>query len=232
MLITQKDEKMTSNFSKKIIIAILVIAFFASFIPIGKAVTVLANPKSVIVLDAGHGGYDGGVVGLSSGVKESAINLEIVKLVKGYLESDGYKVVLTRSKDEALGDTKQEDMKKRIEIIKASACSLLVSVHVNFYPSKYRRGIQTFFNKSIDEDFAKSLQATLNSALNVPTLNRNFASLWGDYYILANAPCPATIIETGFVSNSEDEAQLLSAEYRMILAYHIFCGIRNYLNEN
>lgn len=232
MLITQKGMEMTFNFGKKLIISLLIIAFFVSVFPIGKAVTTGVNDKTVIVLDAGHGGYDGGVVGLDSGVKESVINLAIVKLVKGYLESDGYKVVLTRSKDVALGDTKQEDMKKRIEIIKSSNCSALVSIHVNFYPPRYRRGIQTFFNKSVDEAFAKYMQNTLNSHLNYPTLNRNFASLWGDYYILANAPCPATIIETGFVSNSDDEKQLLSAEYRMILAYHIFCGIRNYLNEN
>ena len=217
---------------KKYIFLFIVLIVLSAVIP---GFTVLANTletKQIIVLDAGHGGYDGGVSGLTSKVKESTINLELVKLLKGYLESDGYKVVLTRTKDEALGDTKRSDMKKRIEIINKSHCALLVSIHVNFYPSKYRRGIQTFFNKKEDEMLAKSLQESLNVSLNKPTLDRNFSALWGDYYILANAKVPATIIETGFLSNPEDEELLLTPSYRMILAYQIFVGIRNYLQES
>lgn len=217
---------------KKYIILFIVLIVLSTLVP---CFTVLANSiesKQIIVLDAGHGGYDGGVSGLVSKVKESTINLELVKLLKGYLESDGYKVILTRSKDEALGDTKRSDMKKRIEIINKSHCAILVSIHVNFYPSKYRRGIQTFFNKKEDEALAKSLQESLNVALNKPTLERNFSALWGDYYILANANVPATIIETGFLSNPEDEELLLSPSYRMRLAYQIFLGIKGYLSEN
>lgn len=120
-------------------------------------------------------------------------------------------------------------MKKRIEMINASNCLLAVSIHVNFYPSSYRRGIQTFFNKKIDEELAKTMQETLNSALNIPTIDRGFSALWGDYYILAKSKCPATIIETGFISNNQDEKQLLSKEYRMILAFHIFNGIKKYI---
>lgn len=214
---------------KKNLIIIVSAIFIFSLIPTVSVLAVANKNKPVITLDAGHGGYDGGVTGLDSKVKESVINLELVRLIKGYLESDGYKVVLTRKDDSALGDTKQKDMKKRIEIINSSNCILMISIHVNFYPSRYRRGIQTFFNKSVDEELAKSIQSDLNDALNFPALNRNFSALWGDYYILANCKCPATIIETGFISNPEDEKQLLSERYRMLLAYQIFCGIKKYL---
>lgn len=216
---------------KKYVFLFIIILVLSSVIPCFTVWAVNQNSKQIIVLDAGHGGYDGGVSGLSSKVKESTINLEIVKLLKGYLESDGFKVVLTRTKDEALGNTKQSDMKKRIEIINGSRCKLMVSIHVNFYPSKYRRGIQTFFNKKEDEALAKSLQESLNVSLNQPTVNRNFSALWGDYYILANAKVPATIIETGFLSNPEDEELLLTSDYRMKLAYQIFLGIKQYLSE-
>lgn len=204
----------------------------SSAIPTVTVLAVNQKSKGIIVLDAGHGGYDGGVSGITSKVKESTMNLEIVNLLKGYLESDGYKVVLTRKKDQALGDTKQSDMKKRIEIINNSGCILMLSIHVNFYSSKYRRGIQAFFNKQIDEELAKTLQNSLNYSLNYPTLNRNFSALWGDYYILANSKVPATIIETGFFSSPEDEKLLLSSDYRMKLAYQIFLGLKEYMNDN
>lgn len=217
---------------KKYIFLFIIILVLSSVIPCFSVWAVNQISKEIIVLDAGHGGYDGGVSGLQSKVKESTINLEIVNLLKGYLESDGYKVVLTRKKDEALGKTKQSDMKKRIEIINNSRCKIMVSIHVNFYPSEYRRGIQTFFNKKIDEPLAKSLQDSLNYSLNQPTVNRNFSALWGDYYILANSNVPSTIIETGFLSNPEDEKLLLSSEYRMKLAYQIFLGIKGYLTDS
>lgn len=217
---------------KKYIFLFIIILVLSSVIPCFSVWAVNQTSKEIIVLDAGHGGYDGGVSGLQSKVKESTINLEIVNLLKGYLESDGYKVVLTRKKDEALGKTKRSDMKKRIEIINNSRCKLMVSIHVNFYPSKYRRGIQTFFNKKIDEPLAKSLQDSLNYSLNQPTVNRNFSALWGDYYILANSNVPSTIIETGFLSNAEDEKLLLSPEYRMKLAYQIFLGLKGYLTDS
>ncbi len=214
---------------KNLSVLIVIIIPILVFIPTLTAIAINYQKPITIVLDAGHGGYDGGVKGLNSGIKESTINLEMANLVKGYLESDGYRVVMTRTEDVALGTSKKSDMKKRIEMINASNCLLVVSIHVNFYPSSYRRGIQTFFNKSMDEELAKMMQETLNSALNIPTLDRGFASLWGDYYILAKSKCPATIVETGFISNSKDEEQLLSAEYRMVLAFHIYSGIKKYI---
>lgn len=227
-----KGGSMVYAVRKKYVVLLIIILVFSSLVP-GLAVwAVNKNSKPTIVLDAGHGGYDGGVTGLKSNVKESTINLELVKLLKGYLESDGYNVVLTRSKDEALGDTKRSDMKERIKIINSSRCKIMVSIHVNFYPSKYRRGIQTFFNKKEDEELARSLQESLNDSLNKPTINRNFSALWGDYYILANSNVPATIVETGFLSNSEDEELLLTPSYRMKLAYQIFIGIKRYLSSD
>ena len=152
---------MRLSYNKQIAILVIISFLFIIVIP---SITIFAKGeeyRQTIVLDAGHGGYDGGVKGITSNVKESTINLALVRLLKGYLESDGYKVILTRDSDIALGNTKREDMKKRVEIINSSKCILMVSIHVNFYPSKYRRGIQSFFNKGIDEKFATIMQENL-----------------------------------------------------------------------
>lgn len=215
---------------KNIVLIILFVAILASLTPM--AVLASSSGKKVIVLDAGHGGYDGGVSGVASKVKESDINLEMVLLLKGYLEAEGFKVVLTRSKDKALGDTKREDMNKRIKIINDSNPVLFISLHSNFYSSPYRRGIQAFFNKGIDEELACSLQDRVNESLNYPTINRNLSSLFGDYYMLANTNVPSALIECGFLSNVEDEKLLLDKGYRMKLAYIIYLGIKDYLDSS
>ena len=186
-----------------------------------------ASPITV-VLDAGHGGYDGGVKGLDTGAKESDINLSIVLYTRAYLVENGYRVVLTRDRDRALveaGSMKRRDMDMRLAVIRGANAHLAVSIHCNFYPSAYRRGIQVFYNKDEDMPLAAALQSHLNDTLNQPTLGRDFAPLWGDYYLLAQAPCPAAIVECGFLSNAQDEALLVNANYRMTLAYQIYRAI-------
>ncbi len=217
------------TFRKNSVIIVLFVAILASLTPM--AVIASSINKRVIVLDAGHGGYDGGVSGVASRVKESDINLEMVSLLKGYLEAEDFTVVLTRDSDKALGDTKREDMNKRVKIINDSNPILFISLHSNFYSSPYRRGIQVFFNKGVDEDLARTLQDRINGSLNYPTINRKLPSLFGDYYILANTNAPSALIECGFLSNVEDEKLLLDEGYRMKLAYIIFLGIKDYLDS-
>lgn len=188
--------------------------------------------KPVIAIDAGHGGYDGGVRGVTSGVREADVNLALAQLLKGYFESDGYTVVLTREKDTALttATRKQEDMAARVKIVEDCSPQFLISLHVNYYPSASRRGIQVFFTKDIDRKLAETLQGSLNESLNQPTIGRNFSALAADYYLLAHVTCPAALIECGFFSNAQDEALLLDENYRMRLAFEIFRSCKqNYL---
>lgn len=214
-------------FRRKTLLVALLICVFASVTPM--AVLAVGSNKKIIFLDAGHGGYDGGVSGITTGVRESDINLEIASLLKGYLEGEGFTVLLTRKEDIALGDTKREDMSRRVQKINSSSAILFLSIHSNFYSSPYRRGIQTFFNKDIDQEFAITLQNRVNESLNYPTLKRNFSALFGDYYILANTKIPSALIECGFLSNVEDEKLLLDEGYRMKLAHIIYLGVKDYL---
>ena len=213
---------------KTYIVIAVILCILAATVPVVTTLAITSTEKPVIAIDAGHGGYDGGVTGVTSGIKESAINLALANLLKGYFESDGYKVVMTRTKDEALtaSTKKQEDMRARTSLINKAAPLLLISLHVNFYPSSSRRGIQTFYTKEKDIPLAESLQKRLNTTMNIPTLSRSFSPLAADYYLLANVDCPSALVECGFFSNKEDEALLLDENYRMRLAFEIFSAIK------
>ena len=179
-------------------------------------------------IDPGHGGYDGGVTGLTQHVRECDVNLSVAQYLAAYLRQKGYRVVMTRLDDRApveAGSLKRRDMDLRLNTINQSKAVLAVSIHCNFYPSAYRRGIQVFYNKDADLDLATAMQNHLNQTQNQPTIGRQFAPLWGDYYLLAHAECPAVIVECGFLSNREDEALLADANYRMTLAYQMYAAI-------
>ena len=191
------------------------------------------KPAFVVVLHAGHGGVDGGVTGITSGVKESDLNLEIVLLLKKRLESSGIKVVLTRESKAGLYGSSQKgfkrrDMQKRKEIINGAAADAVLSVHLNFYSSPSRRGAQAFY-KGGDENggrFADYIQKNLNGLSGQP---RPLSALTGDYYVLNESEPPAALAECGFLSNEEDEKLLLTYAYKEEIARRLAAGIYEFL---
>ncbi len=225
-------------FKKKTLIASILLVF-AVTIPICAVCAVnfgnaLDDGRICIAIDAGHGGVDGGVTG-SSGVKESDLNLAVARLLEGYLKDAGYRVVMTRKTSDSLYKLKQQfkrnDMKERIRIVEKAKAKYLISVHMNFFPANYRRGIQVFFGKEDSKPFADFVQGVINSEMNYSELNRNFAALYGDYYIIKNLGIPAIIAECGFLSSKADEKLLLSEEYRMLLAYNLYKGVDGYIKS-
>lgn len=180
----------------------------------------------VVVIDAGHGGEDGGVVGTNTGVKESEINLAIAKKLKEFLEQGGYKTVMTRSNELGLygavsSNKKLADMKKRKEIILDAKPDLMVSIHQNFFPSSYVSGAQVFYPPNGDwQKEASIMQKILNRELSCNRLEAK-----GDYYIVQCSPYPSVLVECGFMSNPSDEANLVSASYQSKVAYAIYSGI-------
>lgn len=189
----------------------------------------------VVVLDAGHGGIDGGCAGVNSKVSEAAINLLIAKKVADLLKEQGIGVVLTRENEKGLytetASFKNQDMAARKKIILDSAPKLVVSIHCNKFPDPSRRGAQVFFEPLSEHGkaLADALQNNLNT-LNAEYAGRNFTALKGDYYILNCSSYPSAIVECGFLSNVEDDKLLNTEEYRNMLAYRIFCGIAGYLS--
>lgn len=210
--------------------AVSALAFYGALaVPGGSA-------APTIVIDPGHGGADGGVSGKNSGVTEAEINLEISLLLEKNLTDRGYNVVKTRTADGTVakaGSEKLLDMEKRKETILKAAPDLVVSVHCNKFPSPSRRGAQVFYNKFSNEGqrLATTIQNKLN-LLNLDKVGRAFSSLSGDYYILNCSEYPSAIVECGFLSNAEDEALLLNADYRLQLVESIADGITEFLYKN
>ena len=190
--------------------------------------------QKVIVIDAGHGGSDNGVVS-KNGTKESVVNLKIAEKLKAQLEEGGFFVVMTRTTDKGadeVGSFKQEDFRKRKAIVEKACPDMLVSVHCNKFPSSDRRGAQVFYNKLSDEgkNLADVLQKSVNGLNSIYT-GRTFDALSGDYFMLNLTRSPSVIVECGFLSNEEDEALLCSEDYIDKLVYTLYDGVVAYFEQ-
>ncbi len=190
-----------------------------------------------IVLDAGHGGIDGGVSGRTTKVKESDLNLKITQVLKGDLEEMGFEVVMTRKTEAGLYDVatkgfKRRDMQKRKEIIEKAKPSMVISIHQNYYPSPSTRGAQVFFNK--ENEGSKRLAALMQTRLNelYQTQNvKNRKITAGDFFMLECAPCPSVLVECGFLSSSLDERLLQSDDWQKGLSKGICTAVMDYLSD-
>lgn len=218
------------------VLLITALTFIMCFSALSKSPAGEATASKIkVVLDAGHGGIDGGVIGVNSGIKESDLNLIITKKVEKYLSDSGISVVLTRSTEAGLygvatKNFKKLDMEKRKEIILKAQPNLVVSIHMNKYSLSTRRGAQVFY-KAGDENgklLAQSLQSVFNA---MPEATRECSILSGDYYILKCNKFPSVIAECGFLSSPEDEALLITEEYQDKIANSIYKGIIGYLAQ-
>ncbi len=212
---------------------VTILTFIFCFGVLAIRPTVEIPDKVRIVLDAGHGGIDGGVSGVKTLVKESELNLSIVKKLENYLIGSGFSVILTRSSDAGLygvatKNRKKKDMQRRSEIINKAKPSLVVSIHMNQYSLSSRRGAQVFYKQN-DVDGKKLANCVQESFNNMENSSRECSSLVGDYYILNCSKFPSIIAECGFLSNPEDEALLITEEYQEAIAYAIFKGIVEFL---
>ena len=186
-----------------------------------------------IVLDAGHGGFDPGKVGVS-GQKEAQINLSIALKVRDYLEANDIKVVMTRETAEGLYDENSEnkkvqDMKRRIEIMEETNPLACVSIHQNSYSQEYVNGAQVFYYETSPQgkQLAGLLQESLRSRLN-PDNHRAIKSN-DSYYLLKKSAVPTVIVECGFLSNYKEAELLSEEEYQDKVAWAIHMGIMQYI---
>jgi len=224
------------------IISVACVIFIGFFVAVSMCAEVLASKEvfalssSVkIVIDAGHGGIDGGVSGINTGLKESDINLKIALKLSEKLRSRGFETALTRKTKEGLYDTtakgfKRRDMARRKEIIERESPALLLSVHQNYYSSSLERGGQVFYLKGdeADKTLASNLQGRLNALYEKEGV-KGRKIMPADYYILACAPCPAALVECAFMSSPKDEALLLDDAFLSSLVDGICDGVTDYL---
>lgn len=195
-------------------------------------------PKyTTVIIDAGHGGEDGGTSS-SSGLIEKNVNLEIAKLVAQSLEEQGFIVVMTRSDDRLLydpgsdyhGRKKKLDLAARLEIMKQYDNAIFVSIHMNAFTDKTCSGLQVWYSKNLPESYelAKIIQNNARLRLQ-PNNKRVVKAATSAIHLLENATCPAVLIECGFLSNPEEAALFENAEYREEVAQNIAYSISEFL---
>lgn len=169
-----------------------------------------------IVLDAGHGGRDGGSVG-ANGTIEKEINMDYTLLLKEKLTKAGYRVELTRKNDDGLyselaKNKKLSDMKARCEIIKRANPNLVVSIHMNSFSNKSARGANTYYRA--DDKASQAVGDLIQKSLHTQCNTNSTQSKVGDYYILKCSYYTSVLIECGFISNPEEENLLNSNQYK------------------
>lgn len=187
-----------------------------------------------IVIDAGHGGEDGGAVSCS-GKNESYFNLQIALRMNDLLHLLGYDTVMIRSTDtsvytagETISQKKVSDLKQRVRIVNRTNNALLLSIHQNTFPEEKYNGAQVFYAKTPgSEELAKRLQDDLVSTLN-PGSNRK-AKQGSGIYLLDKIGTTGVLVECGFLSNQQEEAKLQMPDYQKKLCCVISSGLVRFL---
>ena len=205
-----------------------------------KTVETTATPVSgkTVILDAGHGSPDEGAES-KDGVTEADINLKITLKLQNLLEQSGCEVILTRSDENAIYDLdsktlrqkKVSDIKNRVKIGNESSADIFVSIHLNKIPQSQYYGWQCFYNTKNEKsiELAKEIQENLNKAIEKE--NDRVAMKLDTVYIMKNVEIPISIVECGFLSNQEEEKQLLEDSYQEKLDWGIYNGIMEYFLE-
>ena len=214
-----------------ILLSFLVCFIFINTATIYNAASVLTTEKKKIIIDAGHGGFDGGAS--NGNILEKDINLIIAKDLKYLISMFGYDIIMTRETDCAInteGDSirtkKISDMKNRLKLMKNYPEAEFVSIHLNKYSTREPKGLQVFYSPNDENSFklAQNIQESVKNILQKEN-HRKVKKATSDAYLLDNAPIPAVIIECGFLSNANDLENLTNTEYQQKLAFACFCGI-------
>lgn len=189
----------------------------------------------VIVLDAGHGGEDGGASG--HGCVEKELNLEVAKRLGEFLTLGGMKVVYTRTDDRMLytddtpGRRKNSDLRGRLDIASKYPGCVFVSIHMNTFPSEECSGTQVYYSKNdpLGKTLAQSIQSAVCGYLQTGN-SRKIKAAGSNIYLLDRIESPAVLIECGFLSNSGDAALLSDPAYRIKLAMCVYQAISDVIS--
>lgn len=195
---------------------------------------------TVIAIDPGHGGIDGGAISADGQVIEKDVTLQISMYLRDFLQQSGAFVIMTREEDKDLatqearrtGKRKSADIRNRVKFVNDNSPDFLVSIHLNSIPSPKWSGAQTFYYPGFKEsgELAYLIQNEIKRVLN----NTTRESLkTGDVYLIREVTCPAVLVEVGFLSNVEEAAKLRTSDYQKAMANAIYQGIlRHYAGES
>ncbi len=218
------------------IAAVLLAVFLAA--KSGEAVQTMRESRSepTLVIDAGHGGFDGGAVG-ANGTSEQDINLSIARRVRELAEFFGAQTKMTRKDENALvydpsrpiRENKAADIKAREQCANSVLNPVFISIHLNKFSDPQYHGAQVFYspNHAGSRSLAEIMQETLISGCD-PENHREAKQAESSIYLLKKLKCPAVIAECGFLSNPMEEKLLKETEYQKKLAVCIVYAYLNY----
>ena len=197
-----------------------------------------AVPLPTIIIDAGHGGEDGGAE--AGGILEKDINLAISNRVADLLRLSGYHVVEVRDSDisvytegaSSLREKKKSDLQNRVAIFNSDSRNIVVSIHQNKFENPKYSGAQLFYssNNENSRGLAESIRTAVVMLLQKDN-TRELKPAGEDIYILDQAEVPAVIVECGFLSNEAERAKLIDSDYQSEMAFAIAMGILNYCQQ-
>ena len=185
------------------------------------------GPPRTVIIDAGHGGEDGGTSGNGGTVVEKDLNLTITKLIEERLTEKGISVICTRSEDILLYDKNEDykgrkkmlDLAARLNVAKQNPNSVFVSIHMNAFPKSQYSGLQVYYspNDPRSARLANAIQSNTKLQLQ-STNNRASKKAGSNIYLLDRIESPAVLVECGFLSNPEECAKLADSDYQKRLS--------------
>lgn len=227
-------------FSALVFATIFIAGSFRGDSSIGESANVQSLSTSpTIVIDAGHGGEDGGAAG--GNIIEKDLNLSIALDLEDMLRAAGFDVVLTREDDRLLydpmsdykGRKKQLDLAERLRIGESFEDAIFVSIHMNSFPDPQYRGLQVYFspNDPTSQRLAQSIQSAVCENLQKDN-KRSVKQANSRIFILHQIRKPAVLVECAFLSNPEESQLVATEEYRKKLTFCIFFGICDFISQN
>ena len=223
---------------KKILgITLLILVLLLVSIPLIRANTntsrtIEPHHETTIILDAGHGGKDGGASS-RDGLIERDLVFKITQMVEEKLRLQGFNVIMTRPNEQDLAseyatNRKKEDLARRVEILNNNENAIAISIHANAIGNTRWSGAQVFYDAKSFEN--KELATHIMNALrnNIEGLTREQRPI-SNIYILRNSQIPTALVEVGFLSNPTEAHLLTNANYQQLIAYAFFEGILSYI---
>ena len=205
--------------------------------------TEISKPQAfstTVIIDAGHGGEDGGAIG-TNGIYEKDLNLKIATELADMLRASGINVIMTRNEDILLydrnvdfkGRKKMLDLAARLKVANETENAVFISIHMNSFPIEKYSGLQVYYSKNTPESkmIAQNIQSSVKDLIQSNN-GRSVKEADEKIYLLDRCTNPAILIECGFLSNKDECAQLSESKYQKELSLAIFSGIISYIGDN
>lgn len=220
----------------------LTVILFAAVVKFSYASQVSSNLElqqgsATVIIDAGHGGEDGGTQS-EDGILEKDINLAVSLKIKAILDSLGINNELVRNADCLIYDNpdvpmrqrKVSDIHNRLKIVESADNGILLSIHQNYFAQSKYSGTQVFYspNNPLSREIAETIQHTV--VKNIQTKNtRKIKQSGKEIYLLYHCKAPAVMVECGFLSNPQESKKLNSDEYQLKIAFSVCEGISDFV---